>query len=176
MVFFSGYIPIIRLWSSIRRHFNVCVKVVFRIEAVLVLCSGKAGNTIWNFTGDWDWILILLIARIGNMTGTKIYALKELPIPIRLYMGPNNLCCVTPHFLLFFFFSVSHVTFYKNFTSSRHRPFILSIYIYIIIILYKTCMSIFVFYKISMSIVPFYKILTSFSTVFIKAHVGFYNF
>ncbi len=35
-----------------------------------------------------------------------------------LYMGPNNLCCVALHFLLFF--SVSHVTFYKNFTSSRH--------------------------------------------------------
>ncbi len=35
-----------------------------------------------------------------------------------LYMGPNNLSCVTRHFLLSF--SVSHVTFYKNFTSSRH--------------------------------------------------------
>ncbi len=35
-----------------------------------------------------------------------------------LYMGPNNSCCVTPHFLLFL--SVSYVTFYKNFTSSRH--------------------------------------------------------
>ncbi len=35
-----------------------------------------------------------------------------------LYMGPNNLFCVTPQFLLFL--SVCHVTFYKNFTSSRH--------------------------------------------------------
>ncbi len=35
-----------------------------------------------------------------------------------LYMGPNNSSCVTRHFLLSF--SVSHVTFYKNFTSSRH--------------------------------------------------------
>ncbi len=37
---------------------------------------------------------------------------------VGLYMGPNNLSCVTRHFLLSF--SVSRVTFYKNFTSSRH--------------------------------------------------------
>ncbi len=37
-------IPGIRPWSSIRRHFNVYVKAIFRIEA-LVLCSGKTGTT-----------------------------------------------------------------------------------------------------------------------------------
>ena len=44
--------------------------------------------------------------------------------PLGLYMDPNNLCCVAPHFLLFFLCPMSlsirillrHVTFYKHFT------------------------------------------------------------
>ncbi len=70
-----------------------------------------------------------------------------------LYMGPNNLCCVTPHFLSFFRCPMSlyirnllpHVTFYN----------MLYFDVYSIIIFYKTFMSIFVFYKISMSILQF---------------------
>ncbi len=50
---------------------------------------------------------------------------------IELYVGPNNLCCVTPHFLLFFLCPVSlfirmllhHITFLKYY-----------IYIYIFIL------------------------------------------
>ena len=68
-------------------------------------------------------------------------------------MGPNNFCCVARHFLLFF--SVSHVSFYKNFTSSRHFLKEIYIYIYIITILYKAFMSFFVFYKISTPILQF---------------------
>ncbi len=49
---------------------------------------------------------------VTYLAGSNMFCL------IGLYMGPNNLCCVTLHFLLFF--SVSHVTFYKNFTSSGH--------------------------------------------------------
>ncbi len=37
-------------------------------------------------------------------------------------------------------------------------------------------MSIFAFYKISSRFYNFYKVLTSLSTLFIKAHVEFYNF
>ncbi len=59
-------------------------------------------------------------------------------------MGPNNLCCVTPHFLSPFLCPMSlfirnllrHVTFYN-------MSFIL---MYSIIIFYKTFMSIFIFY------------------------------
>ncbi len=87
-------------------------------------------------------------------------------------MGPKNLCSVTPR--LNFFFSVSRVTSYKNFyfVMSHFK----NIIHYIIIMFYKTSMSIFVFYKISMSILQF---LQDFDVTFyssIKAHVGFYNF
>ncbi len=72
---------------------------------------------------------------------------------VGLYMGPNNLCCVTPHCLSFFLFPMSlfiinllrRVTFYN----------MLYIEMYIIIMFYKTFRPIFVFYKISMLILQF---------------------
>ena len=79
------------------------------------------------------------------------YDIVVAVLVVGLYMGPNHLCCVAPHLLLFF--SVSHVTFYK-FTSSRHF-LIFYIQIYIKIIFYKTSMSIFVLHKISTSILQF---------------------
>ncbi len=74
---------------------------------------------------------------------------------IGLYMGPNNLCCVTPHFLSFFLCPMS--LFIRNLL--RHVTFYNTLYIlmYIIIIFNKVFMSMFVFYKISTSILQFLK-------------------
>ncbi len=91
-----------------------------------------------------------------------------------LYMGPNNLCCVTPHFLLSFLCPMSlfirillcHVTFYKYFYIHLYYNYILY---------FISCRSSFSI-NFQCRLYKFYKILTSLSTVFIKAHVGFYNF
>ncbi len=50
---------------------------------------------------------------IGSIIGLPS-AIRQGKSLLGLYMGPNKLCCVTPHLLLSF--SVPHVTFYKNFT------------------------------------------------------------
>ncbi len=46
-----------------------------------------------------------------------------------LNMGPNNLCCITHRFFLLLF-SVFHVIFYKNFTSSCHCLLYFYMYLY----------------------------------------------
>ncbi len=79
------------------------------------------------------------------------------------------------HTSLLIAFSVSHATFYKNFTLSRHFLLIFYIHLYYNY-MYKTFVSIFIFYKISTSILQVLQDFDITSTVFIKAHVGFYNF
>ncbi len=108
-----------------------------------------------------------------NKKGRGLWSCGKCSI-IGLYMGPNNLCCVTPHSLLFFFCLMS-VNFYKNFILSRHLLlyiYTLILYLYFITLSCRSSFSI----KFQFECYNFYKILTSLSTVFIKAHVGFYNF
>ena len=93
---------------------------------------------------------------------------------VGLYMGPNNLCCVTPHFLFFFLCPIS--LFIRILRDVKFYKYITYIYIYNIIYFIRlSCQSSFSI-KFQRLFYNFYKILTSLYTVFIKADVGFYNF